>query len=130
MVERGELEAWLRLAELPGIGRVRARRLLSVFGTPQQLLAAPFSAWREFLDGEQAEALRHPSDAVEALIDRTWQWLNTADANPRHFVTLGDACYPRLLLETSDPPLVLYTVGRVDLLAAPGIAVVGSRNPT
>ena len=36
----------------------------------------------------------------------------------------------RALLETADPPLLLYAQGRVELLQAASIAVVGSRNPT
>jgi DNA processing protein len=34
------------------------------------------------------------------------------------------------LLECADPPLLLFAHGRLELLAAPSIAVVGSRNPT
>jgi DNA processing protein len=46
-------------------------------------------------------------------------------------VTLGDALYPAALLETPDPPLLLYYVqGRAELLGATSLAVVGSRNPT
>jgi DNA processing protein len=45
-------------------------------------------------------------------------------------VTLGDPLYPAMLLETADPPLLLYLQGRAELLAASSVAVVGSRNPT
>jgi len=34
------------------------------------------------------------------------------------------------LLESPDPPLLLYTQGRVELLQAPTLAIVGSRSPT
>jgi DNA processing protein len=34
------------------------------------------------------------------------------------------------LLETADPPLLLYVQGRAELLRAPSLAIVGSRNPT
>ena len=55
-------------------------------------------------------------------------WL---DADPTHHVlALGDAGYPALLLETADPPLLLYAQGRLDLLGTPALAVVGSRNPS
>ena len=49
---------------------------------------------------------------------------------------LGDARYPRALLETEDPPLVLYFMGATRWLAQefmPAgrcLAIVGSRNPT
>ncbi len=43
---------------------------------------------------------------------------------------MGDPDYPPLLLQTADPPLLLYVQGAPALLAAPSVAVVGSRNPT
>lgn len=45
-------------------------------------------------------------------------------------MTLADADYPRLLLETAGPPPVLYAKGRRELLGRPALAVVGSRNAT
>ncbi|MFD1774361.1 DNA-processing protein DprA [Paenibacillus rhizophilus] len=45
-------------------------------------------------------------------------------------ITVFDDRYPELLRETSQPPWVLYYRGRVDLLQAPGIAMVGTRVPT
>src|SRR5213075_2729778 len=69
------------------------------------------------------QALRSPrvADAVE----RALQW---AGADDHHVVTLADDTYPRLLLEISDPPPVLYAHGQVGLLQHPAIAMVGSRN--
>jgi DNA processing protein len=45
-------------------------------------------------------------------------------------VTLGDADYPKLLLEIPDPPLLLYCRGQLQFLNRPALAVVGSRNAT
>jgi DNA processing protein len=45
-------------------------------------------------------------------------------------VTLADAEYPAALLQAADPPPVLFVHGKVELLAQPAIAVVGSRNAT
>jgi DNA processing protein len=45
-------------------------------------------------------------------------------------VTLGDPAYPAQLLETSDPPTLLYVRGNPALLQRRGLAVVGSRNAT
>ncbi|NTV10552.1 MAG: DNA-protecting protein DprA, partial [Zoogloea sp.] len=47
-----------------------------------------------------------------------------------HVVTLADAGYPRALLETADPPVLLYVKGRPELLEQPGIAIVGARSAT
>ena len=61
---------------------------------------------------------------------RVWhrQWLQ-GHAH-RCVITLGDPDYPQRLLQTADPPLLLYVQGRLDLLGADSVAVVGSRQPT
>ncbi len=43
-------------------------------------------------------------------------------------IALGDAAYPHALLESPDPPLLLYAIGRLELLHAPALAIVGSRH--
>ncbi|WP_428421591.1 DNA-processing protein DprA [Methylibium sp.] len=129
MIERDELAAWLRLVDTPSIGRQTARRLLAAFGSPQAIFDAPAGARRELLTPAQAEALGATPPSLDALASATWQWLK-ADEAQRHVITLGDPAYPRALFETADPPLFLYAVGRVSLLNAAAVAVVGSRNPS
>jgi DNA processing protein len=124
---RGELDAWLRLLETPGVGRISARRLLKAFGTPEAVFDAGAARWREVVDTAQVRALGEPPDTLAALQDTTWQWLG----EPGHAViALGDPRYPEALLAAPDPPLLLYASGRIDLLSQPSVAVVGSRNPT
>ena len=43
---------------------------------------------------------------------------------------LADPEYPQSLLQTPDPPTLLYVRGRLDLLNSAALAVVGSRYPT
>jgi DNA processing protein len=45
-------------------------------------------------------------------------------------LNLGDAAWPALLLQTADPPLMLYVQGRLQALSTTSVAVVGSRKPT
>ncbi|WP_295642106.1 DNA-processing protein DprA [uncultured Methylibium sp.] len=130
MLEREELAGWLRLIETPQIGLEHGRRLLAAFGSPEAVFAAPTAAHRSLLGPALAEALSRPPDALDTLLDATWRWLQAADGAPRHVIVLGDPAYPQLLLQTADPPLLLYAIGRAELLNAPCIAVVGSRNPT
>jgi DNA processing protein len=47
-----------------------------------------------------------------------------------HVITLGEPDYPQLLLQTPDPPPLLYVKGRCDLLNRPALAIVGSRSAT
>lgn len=134
-MERDELAAWLRLALTPGVGPSTARKLLAAFGLPGAVLQQSRSALEQVVSSAQATSLGEAPAAAAALLETTWQWLQStpADGAQRRIVTLGDPGYPAALLEMADPPLMLY------LLGAPGfeltqlvrsIAIVGSRNPT
>ena len=130
MCDRDELSAWLRLLETPQVGRESARKLLMAFGSPQAVLAASSSARREVVATGAAFALATAPAALAALVDATLNWLAAEQEQTRAVIALGDPRYPALLLETADPPLLIYTQGRTELLQAASIAVVGSRNPT
>lgn len=120
-----ELTAWLKLTLIPGLHGDRVRRLLSAFGGPQAVLSASAAALS-----------RHVPDAVSAVIKRgiaeeainaVAGWLQDP-AN--QVVTLADPHYPQQLLQTPDPPPLLYVKGSLDLLRRPVLAIVGSRNAT
>jgi DNA processing protein len=130
VIDPDELGAWLRLLQTPGVGRGSMRRLLAAFGSPQAVIGASVDARRAVVGAGQAEALDDAPDGLPALLDATLTWLRTQAAEPRAVVTLGDPRYPPALLNAPDPPLVLYAQGRVDLLQADSIAIVGSRHPT
>jgi DNA processing protein len=123
-----DLDAWLRLLRTPGIGRTSARRLLAACGSPQAVFEAQPAALRELVGADAAAALNElpPQHDEQQAATRAWLEGNSA----RHVIALGDAAYPTSLLETADPPLLLYAQGRIGLLSAASIAVVGSRNPT
>lgn len=127
-MEAGEVAAWLRLEQTAGVGAETARRLLAAFGLPANIFSAPFSALHKVVSERIAYALlAAPSDATQALIERTLAWLQQPG---NQLFTLADGNYPRALLDTADPPLMLYVKGRAELLARPSLAVVGSRNAT
>ena len=123
-----ELDAWLRLLRTPGVGRDSARRLLAAFGSAAAVFDAAPAALRTLLGPELASALGEPPEGHDEQVSATQAWL--AHDATRKVLTLGDADYPPQLLECADPPLLLFAQGRLDLLRAPSIAVVGSRNPT
>jgi DNA processing protein len=125
MPQDADLAAWLRLTLVPGLGGQGIRKLLAEFGLPSAVLAAPRSALVRAL-GEPLTA-RLLSDETAPSIAAACQWA----AQPGNaIITLADPEYPRALLEIPDPPALLYVRGRVELLGARGIAIVGSRNAT
>lgn len=135
-MDQQELRAWLRLGLTPGVGDITARALLQHFGGPQAIFEASHAALVEQLGPRLAQSVLQTPAALQALTQRSTDWLHS-DQEHRRLLTLGDADYPSALLDTEDPPLVLYAMGRVDALAvdfatcaAWGVAIVGSRNPT
>ncbi|GAC1531713.1 MAG: DNA-processing protein DprA [Ramlibacter sp.] len=128
-MDRDELGAWLRLAMSPGIGRVGARCLLSAFGLPQQLFSQPTEALQAVGGPLVAQVLAVEPEGWRSQVDMTWDWLQGTPAT-RRVLTLADPRYPPSLLQTDDPPLLLYACGQVVGQWSPAIAVVGSRNPT
>jgi DNA processing protein len=120
------VSGWLRLEQAPGVGRRSAGRLLKQFGSPAGIFNAGYAALAEHVSPAQAQALCAPiSPDTARLLDATLSWL----AYPgHHLLTLGDAAYPHPLANIADPPLLLYIKGRLDLLARPALAIVGSRN--
>ncbi|TWG39878.1 DNA protecting protein DprA [Acidovorax delafieldii] len=137
-MDHDELGAWLRLTLTLGIGNGAARRLLARFGLPQSIFQQTEAALQLCVPAAQAKALREIPQGWEALWQTTAQWLASAvpQGPARAIVSLGDLRYPQALLDTEDPPLLLYLMGPASLLEDQPfpsdrcLAVVGSRNPT
>ena len=131
-----ELRSWLRLELTSGVGNVTARSLVQHFGLPNSIFEATESELRVCVTERQAEALLQVPQGLDELVDLTRHWLQAAP-DQRRVLTLGEDDYPLALLDTEDPPLMLYAMGQVQDLASGfarcaqrGVAVVGSRNPT
>jgi DNA processing protein len=136
-MNRPELSTWLRLLLTPGVGQVSAHQLLRAFGSPESLFERSRSDWTTVVSPSQANALSVEPDDLAALLDTTWNWL-CESPETRQVLTIADPLYPKSLLNTEDPPLLLYASGmpevwQDDLLNvsdARCLAIVGSRNPT
>ena len=123
--DRHESEPWLRLTLIPGLGNAALRKLLLEFGSPERVLAARRAELQRVVEAELATQIAAGGNAAAA--QQALAWLaDSANA----IVTLADADYPQLLLQTADPPPLLYIKGRRELLNRPALAVVGSRNAT
>jgi DNA processing protein len=126
--DAGQLSAWLQLQQTEGVGNDSARRLLAAIGLPTAILSSSFERLCEVVPERLARALVTPPSApMRNKLEQALEWA----AQPTHrILTLADQDYPPALLNITDPPLLLYAHGRIELLAAPMLAVVGSRNAT
>lgn len=120
-----ELADWLRLTLAPGIGGETQRKLLSAFGLPNQIFAASAATLARTIPLKQVERLLSQDSEKEIAAALAWA------AEPGNAIlSLADAAYPQHLLNAPDPPTVLYVKGHAELLNAPALAIVGSRNAT
>ncbi|MEX3950289.1 DNA-processing protein DprA [Paraburkholderia sp. EG287B] len=123
-----ELAAWLSLALARGLRPAALRALLGAFGLPQNVLAQPFAALAAVAGAQAAHAaLAESRPDFAAQLDALQAW-RAAPGNA--LITLADPAYPARLLDMPDPPPLLYAMGRLELLHARAVAVVGSRNAT
>ena len=123
-----DFAAWFRLLETPGLGRETARRLLAACGSPSAVLSTPVATLRELLGRPLADALQALPPDFHTRLAAARQWLSGGP--DRHVLSLGHPAWPALLLQTADPPLLLYLQGDLACLASPAVAVVGSRHPS
>ena len=134
-----ETLAWLRLLLTPGIGRITARKLLAKAGGAEEIWQLPLSAWAECSTQAQIKALAQLPPDWNRHCETLAHWLTTPATGTQHALTyLGHSQYPDSLLQTEDPPLLLFVQGPEALLnsGAPWfpypatLAMVGSRNPS
>ncbi|MGX7005152.1 DNA-processing protein DprA [Caballeronia sp. KNU42] len=130
--ELQDVSAWLRLANTSGLPPIALRALLAEFGGPQAVLNQSFDALAVIAGEKAARAVLGPPPRSELgsfdeCLACTLEW---ASAPGNRIVTLADSAYPPALLTMPDPPPLLYVKGRLDLLQARAVAIVGSRSAT
>lgn len=128
MLGAQEFAAWFGLLETPGVSRGAARRLLAACGSPQAVLAATPALWREVGGAEAAQGLAQPPAERAERLKAAQAWL--AQSPTHHALTVGDPAYPSDLLQSADPPLLLYVQGNPACLSRRSLAIVGSRHAT
>jgi DNA processing protein len=123
--EEASLAAWLRLTLVPGVGGETQRLLLSRLGLPHEVFAAGSDALARLVPDKLVRGILTHDASAETEAALAW-----AREPGNAIVTLADGAYPQRLLQTPDPPTLLYVKGRVELLNQPALAIVGSRNAT
>lgn len=114
---------WLNLSLAKGIGGKTLRKLLGHYGSPGAILDASFHELRRQVPAATARSIR--DDDRSAAVTAALKWLETPGTA---VLTLADEQYPPPLLETADPPALLYARGNLSMLGKPMVAVVGSRS--
>ena len=125
VLERGRL-AWLGLALTPGMGATRTRKAMERLGDAGRLFEASLT---------ELEGTGMPAASAQFVFEG--KALAAAESEMQRVAEAGgtvltpeDAAYPERLREIYDPPAVLWIRGDAGLLARPGIAVVGTRQPS
>lgn len=123
--ESEDIAKWLALNQIQGLGNASLLQLLSKFGLPEEIFRAPFSALNEVVSEKISYKIREGVQQPD--IQATLEWLKKDN---HHIITIADSQYPQQLLQTSNPPAILFAIGKVGLLNQPSIAMIGSRNAT
>jgi len=126
VLNREEELYWLALRLVPGLGTRSAGKLLERLRTPQAI----FRATRTELEAAGMSGTVAQSIASGCTFEDAVTQQEKMAASDAVVVTLGDPRYPPRLREIFDPPILLYARGRVEMLEALMLAVVGTRRPT
>jgi DNA processing protein len=117
---------WLALALTQGLGPTRIKKLIEHFGTAERVFQASLTE----LEAMGMRAVSAQSIATGKSLELAQQECGKAVEARARIISLSDPEYPARLKEIYDPPVVLFVKGSVEVLAQPGIAVVGTRHPT
>lgn len=116
---------WLALQRIEGLGPVGQRKLLVSFSSVEKIFSAQPSDLREL--GLRDSIVTAITEFDWKIIEADLAWLQSSSNH--YLVTINDDAYPVLLREISDPPLVLFVYGCLDVLKSVQLGIVGSRNP-
>jgi DNA processing protein len=116
----------MALARVPGIGYHRFEQLMARFGSAENVLGASI---RELAEVPGVGPVLARSIAG-ADVDGARRVIGKVEDLGGAVLVPEDERYPPLLAEIPDPPLILFALGRVELLRQPAVAIVGSRSHT
>jgi DNA processing protein len=117
---------WLALALTQGLGPTRIKKLIEHFGTAERVFHASLTE----LEATGMRAVSAQSIATGKSLELAQQECGKAAEAGAKIISLSDPEYSSRLKEIYDPPVILFVKGNVEVLAQPGIAMVGTRHPT
>ncbi|MBT8184669.1 MAG: DNA-processing protein DprA [Eudoraea sp.] len=122
-----ELIAILRLQNIPNIGDITAKKLISYCGSPMAIFSDKASHLRkiEGIGEKTVKRLLHPGYLENAR--REYEFVVHHDIAYTYFL---DEAYPHYLKHCPDGPLLLFKRGNIQLAGRKIISIVGTRNIT
>lgn len=117
---------WVALRMAAGLGTRKAGLLIEVFRTPQAI----FRASRSELEAAGLSASVAQSIASGCAFEDAVEQQHKMSVCGTVLIPITDSRYPPRLKEIFDPPAVLFTRGRVEILQSLMIGLVGTRRPT
>jgi DNA processing protein len=117
---------WLALALTEGLGPTRIKKLIEHYGTAARVFEATLTE----LEATGMRAVSAQSIATGKSLELALEECGKAGEAGARIISLSDPEYPSRLKEIYDPPVILFVKGNVEVLAQPGIAMVGTRHPT
>lgn len=122
-----ELERWISLWRVSGVGAKYFQVLLASFDDPAAVFKASASSLKQAgISQNLADTILDSKEDDSAKPDL--EWFNAASNH--HIITINCPEYPKLLKQTDSPPPLLYVHGNLSIINDPQLAIVGSRNPT
>jgi DNA processing protein len=120
------LKYWVALNIVLGKKLKELQKLLIRFPSIRDLFSVSSGDLETLgVDGETAARL-----LSRGTMERAEKDIEKLQRKKYTILTLEDRNYPSYLRETFDPPCVLYCAGRIDVLEALSISIVGARKPT
>ncbi len=120
----GKLSHWLAFYLCKGLG-IKSLIALTQKHPPSELLK---------LTSSQLQQLALSQSQADNLVNTDWQLVEHYQAQIEQLqikvISYFDDAYPPLLKHIANAPILLFCLGDTELLHAPQIAIVGSRNAT
>ena len=121
-----DVQYWLALTRIEGLGVRGAHKLIEHFGSPRAAYIASLT---------ELESCGIPAPVAQAIfaqvgLKEAEKELEAAAKAQCQLLTFACDDYPPLLKQISVPPLVLYVRGNAKVLSQHAVAIVGARRPT
>ena len=117
----------IAFSKLHGIGPVRAAQIISKIGSAEELFTNSIkSIWQETGFSKSILKSMKKEEAIE-LAENQYNYNLKHNINSHFFL---DKDYPRRLKQCGDPPIVIYSKGKMELNQNKVVSIVGTRNLT